>query len=332
MATPTVDKLVRGNLVMHDHSQSDLGAVLDTRYIKRDGSTPITANWNVDGAGTLFVDKTNGRVGIRTTSPSEKLQVDGNVLIKSGRLSVGTTTLNTNYVIEALATETATSGEKRALSFTIYGNPTADWGNTSILGLNGFAEHCANYNALGSHFGGFFGARNSGTSTLWTSYGGFLEVQNTSTGTCSYAVGAVASIKDTGGGNFTNAYGLLTQAEVASGGTIGTFFGTYIKNPTGSGSVTTNYGLYIEDQIKGTTNYSIYSVGGTNYFGGKVGIGETSPDYKLDVNGAIGFTPGSSVTPVDNGDVVIEATNNTTLTFKLKGSDGTIRSGTVTLS
>jgi len=65
---------------------------------------------------------------------------------------------------------------------------------------------------------------------------------------------------------------------------------------------------------------------------GNVGIGETSPDYKLDVNGTFGFTPGTFVTPVDNGDVVIEATDNTTLTFKLKGSDGIVRSGTLTLS
>lgn len=65
---------------------------------------------------------------------------------------------------------------------------------------------------------------------------------------------------------------------------------------------------------------------------GEVGIGETAPDYKLDVNGTFGFAPGSSVMPVDNGDVVIEATNNATLTFKLKGSDGTVRTGTVSLS
>lgn len=65
---------------------------------------------------------------------------------------------------------------------------------------------------------------------------------------------------------------------------------------------------------------------------GNVGIGETSPDYKLDVNGTFGFSPGGSVTPVDNGDVVIEATNNTTLTFKLKGSDGVVRTATLTLA
>ena len=40
----------------------------------------------------------------------------------------------------------------------------------------------------------------------------------------------------------------------------------------------------------------------------------------------------SSVTPSDNLDMMIEATDNTTLTFKLKGSDGTVRSGTITLS
>ena len=43
-------------------------------------------------------------------------------------------------------------------------------------------------------------------------------------------------------------------------------------------------------------------------------------------------TPGSSITPASNGDLVVEATNDTTLTFKLKGSDGQVRSGTITLS
>ena len=42
--------------------------------------------------------------------------------------------------------------------------------------------------------------------------------------------------------------------------------------------------------------------------------------------------PGSSVTPVNNGDLVVQATSNTSLTFKLKGSDGTVRSGSITLS
>lgn len=65
---------------------------------------------------------------------------------------------------------------------------------------------------------------------------------------------------------------------------------------------------------------------------GNLGVNKTAPDYRLQVNGTFGFAPGASVTPVSNGDVVIEATNNTTLTFKLKGSDGTVRSATLTLA
>lgn len=65
---------------------------------------------------------------------------------------------------------------------------------------------------------------------------------------------------------------------------------------------------------------------------GNLGINEAAPDYRLDVNGTFGFTPGNSVTPVDNGDVVFELTNNTTLTVKAKGSDGVVRSGTITLA
>lgn len=42
--------------------------------------------------------------------------------------------------------------------------------------------------------------------------------------------------------------------------------------------------------------------------------------------------PQASLTPATNGELVVEATSNTTLTFKLKGSDGTVRSGTVTLA
>lgn len=90
----------------------------------------------------------------------------------------------------------------------------------------------------------------------------------------------------------------------------------------GSGASSTGLGLY-------TNNSQRMYVQASN---GYVGIGETSPDYKLDVNGSFGFAPGSSVTPADNGDVVFELTNNTTLTIKAKGSDGTVRTATVTLA
>jgi hypothetical protein len=65
---------------------------------------------------------------------------------------------------------------------------------------------------------------------------------------------------------------------------------------------------------------------------GRFGANVDDPDYLAHINGTFGFAPGASVTPVNIGDIVFEATSNTTFTVKLKGSDGVVRSGTITLS
>ena len=59
---------------------------------------------------------------------------------------------------------------------------------------------------------------------------------------------------------------------------------------------------------------------------------EVDSNGHVDLSGGLTWTPRSSVTPQNNGDLTVEATNDTTLTFKLKGSDGTVRTGTLTLS
>lgn len=47
---------------------------------------------------------------------------------------------------------------------------------------------------------------------------------------------------------------------------------------------------------------------------------------------AVTLKPQASATPMELGDLVIQATSNTSLTFKYKGSDGTVRTGSITLS
>jgi hypothetical protein len=59
---------------------------------------------------------------------------------------------------------------------------------------------------------------------------------------------------------------------------------TYGVNTTAT-SGTTNYGVYTTAS-GGTTNWGLYSAAGNNYFGGNVGIGDTSPDYKLELHDA----------------------------------------------
>jgi hypothetical protein len=47
---------------------------------------------------------------------------------------------------------------------------------------------------------------------------------------------------------------------------------------------------------------------------------------------AVTIKPQASATPQEVGDLVIQATSNTSLTFKLKGTDGTVRTGSITLA
>jgi hypothetical protein len=72
--------------------------------------------------------------------------------------------------------------------------------------------------------------------------------------------------------------------------------------------------------------------GGTGPTAGFVGVLDTDPNFTLDVNGNFGCKPAATVTPVDNGHLVIEATSNTSVTLKLKGTDGIVRSVVLTLA
>lgn len=89
----------------------------------------------------------------------------------------------------------------------------------------------------------------------------------------------------------------------------------------------------------GNTTASIYNrysngviqFGAGSTFGSSVML-TLDPNAGATFGGAAFFSPGASRTPSVNGQVTFQLTNNTTLTFKAQGSDGTVRSGTVTLA
>ncbi len=112
---------------------------------------------------------------------------------------------------------------------------------------------------------------------------------STYSGTINMAAGVLAMIENgIGGGTIGNAAGLMTNITIDDG-FINSAYGARINNPTSnsaSGTIGELYGLYIEEQNFATTsNYNIYSGGAssTNYFGGRVGIGTTTPSYNLHV-------------------------------------------------
>jgi hypothetical protein len=86
----------------------------------------------------------------------------------------------------------------------------------------------------------------------------------------------------------------------------------------------------------GAFDASISAKGGHSLFcvqGGRMHVGSaTTPDYKLHVEGSFGFMPPASVSPANNGDMTFQLTSNTSLVIKVRGSDGVIRSNTLTLA
>lgn len=53
---------------------------------------------------------------------------------------------------------------------------------------------------------------------------------------------------------------------------------------------------------------------------------------KIDSTNGLVQLPPASATPTNNGELVFQLTSNTSLVIKVKGSDGTVRSTTLTLA
>jgi hypothetical protein len=143
-----------------------------------------------------------------------------------------------------------------------------------------------------------------------------------------------ASIVATGNGNGLYAFHnsvVGAHGGILSGNTTGAVTETMACADISSGFITGNHlgcdankCSYIYD---GSVTYSDNS---TNYNSRFVVDGLLTTTTLI--AGDARYTPSSSMSPWWPGQLVLEATNNTTLTFKLMGHDGVTRSGTLTLT
>ena len=107
----------------------------------------------------------------------------------------------------------------------------------------------------------------------------------------------------------------------------------YAKAPNKGAASTINryYGTMIDESSVGATANANLMIGGLFVPPGNWNI--YSPSTRANyLGGALTIKPTASATPSNNGDMTFELTNDTTLKIKVKGSDGVVRSASLTLA
>jgi hypothetical protein len=334
---------------------SNYGGSVGTSTNTNDGGAVGNAATSTDGgavgAGATATD--GGAVGIGTIATDGFAGGASASANGSGRVQLGTGTNSTNNTIQFLS-----AGSVNTAKWVYLANATATGG--SILDA---ADALSAFNVIGAT--GTQTANNPATvSQTWNNAGVTFTAakwnvtdtaSNASSLLADFQVGGVSKANflkngnmNLGNGQFAVNIGTARAGWLASStGVIvcgdNGFLGNYSEDTklwrdaagvwaqrNGTNAQTFRlYGTYTD-----ASNYRRLSTSSTT--GGRFtlaaqGAGTGANGNELAITSPV-IIPAASVTPSTNGDLVVEATSNTTLTFKLKGSDGTVRSGTITLS
>ncbi len=218
--------------------------------IQGTGTNTIAGSTNFD-SNTLYVDSLNNRVGVSNASPSTALDVTGSVNV-SDKLQVGATESisQCSSVIGPITCDFGlkvynSSSEALNASFGVVNNLVMPGTN------NNATENSASHNSIAvAGHGTFIGSQIGvhGTSV----YAGTGSVANL------VGVSGRANVLEMATGVVTSVAGLQGSTSIGSVGSIGTAYGLNILSAsTNGGVISNNYGIAIQSQTAGASNYGV---------------------------------------------------------------------------
>jgi hypothetical protein len=257
--------------------------------------TPTGTVGSTFGSIAAYADKTTLDIsGLTLGSTSDYM----NGLYASGTYNyvTGTPTINNTGTVAGKAVITA-GQYANSSSITVSNTPAGT--NIDTIGILASDSSVSDANSNVTH---------SSMGLSATAYSGL-----STTGTTAHYAGWFSA-----GGTADNNYG--TYISDVDGGTSN--YGVYVNSV--SGGTAGNYGLYINNVAASAgVEYAIYSAAttpsyltGDMYINGNLGVGDTTPDHKLDVSGNIGLDTNSFI---NFGDT--DGTNG----YGLRSDDGTIQ-------
>jgi hypothetical protein len=165
------------------------------------------------------------------------------------------------------------------LTNILYGTEINAIGDNPTSDLEGLVVRATQRQGDSDYVNGIYGSATTGSNSL----------------TIDEANGINGSVSANQNGTITDASIFRAFGSVATGGTITSLKGLNLSGWSNSGTIGTSYGIYMDNSIDvGAVKYALYSSSNSDsYFAGKLGIGTSTPDGKLDLNGTV---PGKALT------------------------------------
>jgi hypothetical protein len=320
-----------GKIILPGGGQIGGGLYTNTASIIKppSDSTSSIKITKADGATSILsVDTLNTRVGIGTIAPAVALDIVGSTNM-SGSLNVGKGVSTGNASIQLGDGRT---GDGYAYVDFIGDTTYSDYGfriirnNTGVNAISsilhrGTSElqivaaevapirfYTTNLQRMEIDSAGKVGINCSPGATFHVNCVSTSNIALNFGGTVA-ATGSQNAVLINAGSTLKPAQGYIAYGYSTGGVSIDTSLGNcYLRimnldgssyTKAGANTITDAYSLQVSAPTIGTTNYAIYSVSGSNYFGGSVGIAG-APSYRLDVVGGAGNGVPAAIFRVDN--------------------------------